>query len=65
MGRPRPGHLVGMNDEHPDREHELPTTNKPLHGERRPLVTPALAVIGLVLLVAVIVAVLTWTRYNT
>ena len=49
-----------MTDDQPDR----PTTNHPLHGERRPLVTPIVAVVGLVVLVVVIVLLLTWLRYN-
>ena len=45
------------------REH--PTADKPLNGPRRPTVTPVLAVLGLVVVVAVVVMVLTWLRYNT
>ena len=47
-----------------DDERDRPTTNQPLNAERRPLVTPILALVGLVVLVAVIVLALTWVRYN-
>ena len=47
-----------------DREH--PTTNQPLNAPGpRPKVTPLLAVLGLVVLVAVVFAVITLLRYNT
>jgi hypothetical protein len=46
-----------------DRRH--PSTNHPLNGPRRPLVTPIVGVIGVVVLVAVIVLVLTLVRYHT
>ncbi|MEP7740308.1 MULTISPECIES: hypothetical protein [Nocardioides] len=48
-----------------DEQRDLPSTNHPLHGEPRRLGGAALAVIGLVLLVAGVVALLTWLRYNT
>lgn len=56
------GYRAGMAD---DEQRERPTTNHPLHGERRPLAPAVLAVLGIVLLVVVVVAVLTWLRYNT
>ena len=49
-----------MTEQEPDR----PTTNHPLHGERRPLATPIMAVVGLLVLIVVIVLLLTWLRYN-
>jgi hypothetical protein len=48
-----------------EEERDLPTTNHPLHGPRRPLVKPIVAVIALVVVVAVVVLLLTWLRYNT
>ena len=48
-----------------DDDNERATTNKPIHGARRPVVTPALAVIGLIALIAAIFAVVTWLRYTT
>lgn len=48
-----------------DGEHTLPTADHPLHGEPRPKVVPVLAVVGLVVVVAVVFAVLTWVRYTT
>ena len=48
-----------------DDKREHPTVNHPLHGEKRPLLTPTLAVIGLVVAVVVIFGVITLLRYNT
>ena len=49
------------NDEHPH-----PTTNQPRNaGKPRPKWTPLLAVIGLILIIALIFATVTWLRYNT
>ena len=50
----------GMDDR------ERPTTNQPLNAPGpRPKVTPFLAVIGLVLLIAAIFLVISLLRYNT
>ena len=56
--------------EHPDHidpdDHErLPRSNQPLHGDRRPLLKPALALVGLLVLLAVIFGVITVLRYST
>lgn len=59
----RPGTPATM-DENPD-EPQRPTTNHPLHGERRPLVTPIIGVVALVVLVAAVVLLLTYLRYET
>jgi hypothetical protein len=48
-----------------DPRDELPRTDQPLHGERRPRVAPLLAVVGLILAVAVIFAIVTVLRYQT
>ena len=54
------------HDERPtDEGRPLPTTDHPLHGERRPTLKPALAVLGVIVLVALIVFVLTVVRYAT
>lgn len=45
--------------------HDRPTTNKPLHGPRRPRFMPYLAVLGLLVVVAVIFLALTWAQQNT
>jgi hypothetical protein len=44
---------------------ELPTTDKPLHGKPRGRVAPLLAVIGLIVVVAVVFLVLTLVQQNT
>jgi hypothetical protein len=57
-----------MSNEHPDHRPEhgrLPSTNHPLGGEPRRRLPAIIAGVGLVVAVALIVAVLTWTRYNT
>ena len=60
MGRPSPGYGPGMDDR------ERPTTNQPLNAPGpRPKVTPILAVVGLVLLIAAIFVVISLLRYNT
>lgn len=47
-------------------ERERPTTNQPLNAPGpRPKVTPLLAVLGLVLLVALSFTVISLLRYNT
>jgi hypothetical protein len=46
-------------------DNERPTPSKPLHGPRRPVVTPLLAVLGLLVLILVIFAIVTLLRYNT
>jgi hypothetical protein len=38
------------------------STNKPMYGERRPLVPAVLAVIGLVVVIVAVVALLTWLQ---
>lgn len=43
----------------------FPTADQPLNAEKRPLLSPALAVVALVAVVAGLVAVLTWLRYTT
>jgi hypothetical protein len=48
-----------------DDERDLPTTNQPLHGERRPLAPALLGVIALVLAVVGIFALITLVRYVT
>ena len=60
MGCPAPGYGQRMD------ERERPTTNQPLNAPGpRPKVTPILAVIGLVLLIAAIFVVISLLRYNT
>lgn len=59
-GASGPGVRRGMDDR------ERPTTNQPLNAPGpRPKVTPVLAVIGLVLLIAAIFVVVSLLRYNT
>lgn len=41
------------------------TTDHPLHGEKRPTFTPILAVVGVIVLVAALVIVLTYLRNHT
>lgn len=52
-----------------DREHaddpRLPITNQPLNAKPRPRWTPALGVIALVVVIALVFIVITWLRYNT
>jgi hypothetical protein len=51
----------GTSDEHPHA-----TTNQPYNADKpRPRWTPLLAVIGLILIIALIFAAITWLRYNT
>ncbi|GGO70861.1 hypothetical protein [Nocardioides deserti] len=56
-----------MSNEHPNRPESdrLPSTNHPIGGQPRRRLPAIIAVVGLVVAVALIVAVLTWTRYNT
>jgi hypothetical protein len=54
------GNRSGMAD-----HDELPTTDKPLHGKPRGRVAPLLAVIGLIVVVAVVFLVLTLVQQNT
>jgi hypothetical protein len=42
-----------------------PTTNHPLHGPSRPLAKPVVAVLGLVVVVALVFVAITWLRYTT
>jgi hypothetical protein len=44
---------------------ELPTTNQPLNARPRPRLTPLLAVIGLIVVVAIVFLLLTWIQQNT
>ena len=47
-------------------ERDRPTTNQPLNAPGpRPKVTPLLAVLGLIMLIAVIFAAVSLLRYNT
>ncbi|GAA3829817.1 hypothetical protein [Nocardioides panacisoli] len=48
-----------------DDERELPTSNHPLHGEKRKLAPALLAVFGILLVVALVFVVTLWLRYNT
>jgi hypothetical protein len=41
------------------------TADHPLHGEKRPLLTPALGVLAVVVGVAAVVLLLTYLRYHT
>lgn len=41
------------------------TADHPLHGEKRPLLTPALAVLGVIVLVVGLVVLLTYLRNHT
>jgi fatty acid desaturase len=54
-------HQDETHDEHPHA-----TTNQPYNADKpRPMWTPLLAVIGLMLVIAVVFAAITWLRYNT
>ncbi|WP_155993002.1 hypothetical protein [Nocardioides sp. URHA0020] len=54
-----------MADDTPDTP-EHATTNQPYHADKpRPRWTPLLGVIGVILLIALIFACITWLRYNT
>lgn len=46
-----------------EHEHERPQMNQPLHGEPRPRLSPALAVIGMVVAIVVVFAIITLLRY--
>jgi hypothetical protein len=60
MPVPVTGYGHGMDDR------ERPTTNQPLNAPGpRPKVTPVLAVIGLIALIAAIFVVISLLRYNT
>lgn len=48
-----------------DHSDEHPSARQPLHGPRRTYVGPALVVIGILLLVLVVFAVITYARYNS
>jgi hypothetical protein len=45
-------------------EPEHPRTNQPLHGKERPKWWPLLAVVGLIVVLAVIFLLLTWVQQN-
>jgi hypothetical protein len=53
------------DDDRADDGRGLPTTNHPLHGPTRPLAKPVVAVLGLVVVVALVFALITWLRYTT
>ena len=55
------GHREGMDEEH---EQEHPTVNQPLHGQPRPRLGPALAVIAMVVGIVVLFVVITLLRYH-
>ncbi|WP_345521517.1 hypothetical protein [Nocardioides conyzicola] len=60
------GHRRDMADDpHDEYEHPHPTTNQPLNAEPRPVWTPLFAVVGLILLIAVVFAAITAVRYAT
>jgi hypothetical protein len=46
-------------------ENERPTPTKPLHGPRRPVVTPLLGAIGVIVFILLIFAVVTWVTWST
>jgi hypothetical protein len=51
-----------------DRDHaddRRPTTDQPLNAERRPLLMPALVVVGLLVTIGLVFLLITWARYNT
>lgn len=53
-------------DRHEQDEHPRPTTNEPLNAPgRRPLLPAVLAVVGLVVVVAIVFLLLTWVQQNT
>lgn len=59
-----------MSDSQPEHgstadDHERPTVDQPLNAEPRPRVTPVLAVVALLVVVALVFALVTWTRYAT
>lgn len=59
-----------MSDPHhdttrPTDDHDRPTVDQPLNAEPRPRVTPLLAVLALLVVVALVFALITWTRYST
>ena len=64
IGRRHAASATGVRRGMDDRER--PTTNQPLNAPGpRPKVTPILAVVGLVLLIAAIFLVISLLRYNT
>lgn len=48
-----------------DDDRERPTTNHPLNAPPRRMLTPTLAVIGLIVVIAIVFLVVTWLRYHT
>jgi len=50
-----------MTDDHRD----LPTTDHPLHGEKRSKTRPLLILLGIFVLAVLIYLVGLWVRYNT
>lgn len=54
-----------MDHDPVDDDRERPTTNQPLHGERRPLAGPLLAVLVLIALIAGIFLLVNYLRYST
>jgi len=61
----RRDHAAGPERDHVEEHRDHPTADHPLHGERRPVVTPVLAVVALVVVVAAVFALVTWLRYTT
>ena len=48
-----------------DDDRDLPTTDHPLHGEKRSKTGPLLIVLGIFVVAALIYAIGLWVRYNT
>lgn len=48
-----------------DDDRDLPTTDHPLHGEKRSKPGPLLIVLGIFVVAALIYAIGLWLRYNT
>ena len=48
-----------------DEKHPHATTNQPVNAEPRHRWTPLFAVVGLILVIALIFAAVTWLRYHT
>lgn len=56
-----------VDDEHDiNGKHPPASTTRPHNADKpRPVWTPLLAVVGLILVIAVVFAAITWLRYNT
>ena len=48
-----------------DDDRELPTSNHPLHGEKRKKLGPALIVAGILAALVMVYLIGLWARYNT